>query len=127
VDAWKAALKDDGVARKPRCQLMLRVCIDEDGEVAHHMARSAMRRWDELASRGRAHTSVPMDDPAEMLSEGRLLYGNPEQCIEGIHTAARNFEFDTLAMVFNWGGLPHDRVMSSMRLFAEQVMPAFAA
>ncbi|HVA25661.1 MAG TPA: LLM class flavin-dependent oxidoreductase [Chloroflexota bacterium] len=127
VNAWKAALaKRPNSQRQHRCQLMLRVCIDENADTAYEMAQSAMRRWDALASRGRSHESAPRSDPAEMMARGRQIYGNPEQCIEGIHSAMKNFEFDTLAMVFNWGGLPHDRVMRSMKVFARDVIPAFS-
>ncbi len=51
--------------------------------------------------------------------------GTPEQCIEIIENARRNYHFDTLTHNFNFGGLPHEEMKKSMRLFARAVMPAF--
>ena len=61
----------------------------------------------------------------DMLETGRNLYGTPDQCIEIIHNARRHYHFDTLTHNFNFGGLPHEEVKKSMRLFAREVMPAF--
>ncbi|HEX6513168.1 MAG TPA: LLM class flavin-dependent oxidoreductase [Chloroflexota bacterium] len=127
VEAWKEALAERGDdAGRHNCQLLVRVVIDEDAARADELARKALERYDDLSSRGRAHRSA-RPQAEEMRAAGRVIWGNPEECIEGIHTAARNFEFDTVAAVFNWGGLPHDKVMQSMRLFAEQVMSEFRA
>src|SRR5262249_48539985 len=122
--AWEKALAQHGHTTSHNCQLMLRVCIDEDGDVAYDMAQTALDRWDELSHRGRPN-EAPKIDPAEMRATGRLVYGDPQQCIEAIKTAQQEFTFNTVAAVFNWGGLPHDRVMRSMRLFAKEVIPAF--
>jgi hypothetical protein len=37
----------------------------------------------------------------------------------------RNYQFDIFSTTFNFGGLPHEEVKRSMRLFAKEVMPAF--
>lgn len=126
VQAWKTALAGQPNGREHHCQLMLRMCIDQDADTAYEMAKSAMRRWDELASRGRSHDGNPRIDPADMMAQGRLIFGDPQQCIAGIHTTMENFDFDTLAVVFNWGGLLHEGVKRSMELFAREVMPAFS-
>ena len=52
-----------------------------------------------------------------MLETGRNLYGDPDQCIEIINNARRHYDFDTLTHNFNFGGLPHEEVKKSMRLF----------
>jgi alkanesulfonate monooxygenase SsuD/methylene tetrahydromethanopterin reductase-like flavin-dependent oxidoreductase (luciferase family) len=125
VEAWKEALAERGdLPENHNCQLMIRMCIDEDSDKANEMAHYAFSRWDELASRGRDH--FRHTSPAEMRAQSRVIYGNPDEVIQGIHRARQNFEFDTIAAVFNWGGLPHEQVMRSMRLFAKEVLPAFA-
>jgi alkanesulfonate monooxygenase SsuD/methylene tetrahydromethanopterin reductase-like flavin-dependent oxidoreductase (luciferase family) len=124
VEAWKAALKERGDdAANHNCQLMVRMVIDEDSTRASELAHFTFGRWDELARRGRDHFRTT--SPEEMRAEARVVYGNPEECIEGLKLAASLFDFDTVAAVFNWGGLPHEHVMKSMRLFAEEVIPAF--
>jgi hypothetical protein len=37
----------------------------------------------------------------------------------------RHYYFDTLTTTFNFGGIPHGEILKSMRLFANEVMPAF--
>jgi hypothetical protein len=37
----------------------------------------------------------------------------------------KNYYFDTLTTTFNFGGIPHGAILKSMRLFANEVMPAF--
>jgi alkanesulfonate monooxygenase SsuD/methylene tetrahydromethanopterin reductase-like flavin-dependent oxidoreductase (luciferase family) len=126
VDAWKAALAERGESSsEKRIQLLVRVWVDDHAERARETAYKALERYDYLASIGR-NRKVQIADPAAMFEQGRNIYGSPEQCIQGIHNAARNFEFDTIACVFNWGGLQHQDIMRAMRLFASEVMPAFA-
>jgi hypothetical protein len=60
-----------------------------------------------------------------MLATGRNNYGNPEQCIQNIQNAMKHYFFDTLTTTFNFGGIPHAEILRSMRLFANEVMPAF--
>jgi len=100
------------------------VCIDEDAAKAAETAATALARYDDLSSRGRprgfTHPGVE-----EMRASGRLIYGDPDECIQGIRAALEYFEFDTLAAVFNWGGIPHEGVQQAMRLFAKEVIPAF--
>jgi alkanesulfonate monooxygenase SsuD/methylene tetrahydromethanopterin reductase-like flavin-dependent oxidoreductase (luciferase family) len=127
VDAWREGLAERGETREDhRLQLLVRIWVDEDGETARETALAGLKEYDRLASIGRNRSMLRMDDPDRMLAEGRNIYGNPDQCIQGVRNAAANFEFDTLACVFNWGGIPHDSVKRAMRLFAKEVIPAFA-
>ena len=60
------------------------------------------------------------------LAQHRAIFGSPETCVaqikalqqEGIAYFGCNFAF---------GGMAHDKVMRSMQLFAEAVMPHFRA
>lgn len=53
------------------------------------------------------------------------LYGPPEVCIRKIHAAYERCRMDQLICWFNPGGLvPHRQVLTSMRRFAEEVIPA---
>src|SRR5437867_13047016 len=56
---------------------------------------------------------------------GRNLYGDPDQCIQIIDNSIKNYSFNILTTTFNFGGIPHDLIKKSMRLFAKEVMPAF--
>lgn len=127
-DAWRAGLAEAGLRPSDRhCKLHLRVWVEEDGEHARQVAEDALARYDALSAQGRR--AVPYDratyDWAGMLASGRNCYGNPDQCIQAIHRAIANYEFDILSTTFNFGGLPHAEVLKAMRLFAREVMPAF--
>jgi alkanesulfonate monooxygenase SsuD/methylene tetrahydromethanopterin reductase-like flavin-dependent oxidoreductase (luciferase family) len=57
--------------------------------------------------------------------EPMALYGSPMTCIHRIEAAYAQCQMDQLICWFNPGGLvPHHNVLTSMRRFAEEVMPA---
>jgi alkanesulfonate monooxygenase SsuD/methylene tetrahydromethanopterin reductase-like flavin-dependent oxidoreductase (luciferase family) len=61
----------------------------------------------------------------EVVDTTMALYGPPPVCIEKIRVAYTQCGMDQLICWFNPGGLvPHDKVLTSMRRFAEDVMPA---
>ncbi len=125
TEAWKASLPGAAAGGRPHCQLLVRVWVEESAERAKATAELAYRRYDELSAFSRERQTIEEPDLERMFATGRNIYGNPEQCIQGIRNAAKHFEFDTLAAVFNFGGIPHERVMTAMQLFAREVMPAF--
>jgi alkanesulfonate monooxygenase SsuD/methylene tetrahydromethanopterin reductase-like flavin-dependent oxidoreductase (luciferase family) len=55
----------------------------------------------------------------------RIIYGTPDWCIDQMRRQAAMGVTDALCW-FDIGGLPADNVQRSMRLFAEQVVPALA-
>jgi hypothetical protein len=88
---------------------------------------AAVKRYDDISRIGRRSlTAAPAEyDWDMMLATGRNNYGTPTQVIQGIHTAAQHYYFDTLTTTFNFGGIPHGEILKSMCLFAKEVMPAF--
>lgn len=103
--------------------------VDEDGERAREIAEPAITRYEQIASVGRERKqTVPLElyDWKGMLAAGRNAYETPTQCIQAIQSCRRSYDFDILSTTFNFGGLPHDEIMRAMRLFAREVMPAFA-
>jgi len=53
------------------------------------------------------------------------VYGSPEMCIHRINEIYEQCQMDQFICWFNPGGLiPHTQVLTSMRRFAEEVMPA---
>jgi alkanesulfonate monooxygenase SsuD/methylene tetrahydromethanopterin reductase-like flavin-dependent oxidoreductase (luciferase family) len=55
------------------------------------------------------------------------VYGTPEQCIEKLRHIQQLTKASEFIGVFRYGGLPIDKAESSMRLFAERVLPAIHA
>ena len=128
VEAWKKALIENGIDPKKRhCQFHVRTHVNENSERARETATAAVTRYDAISRIARKSSMIETDnyDWDGMLATGRNLYGNPEQCIEIVHNAMRHYYFDTLTTTFNFGGIPHEEIKKSMRLFAREVMPAF--
>jgi alkanesulfonate monooxygenase SsuD/methylene tetrahydromethanopterin reductase-like flavin-dependent oxidoreductase (luciferase family) len=54
----------------------------------------------------------------------RAIFGEPSYCLERIHQVREALGVQQLMAWMNIGGMPHDKVLRSMRLFAERVLPA---
>jgi len=61
----------------------------------------------------------------ESMKANRAVIGRPEECIEKVALLSERFGLTQIAFEVNYGALPHEQVMRSMRLFAETVMPRF--
>jgi alkanesulfonate monooxygenase SsuD/methylene tetrahydromethanopterin reductase-like flavin-dependent oxidoreductase (luciferase family) len=63
-----------------------------------------------------------LDDP-EALRE-TIVCGSPDTCADAI-AALADLGIEYLLFFVNLGGMPHEDVMRSLRLFASEVMPRF--
>jgi len=54
----------------------------------------------------------------------RAIFGDPSYCLERIHQIREMLGIQQLMGWMNIGGMAHDKVLHSMRLFAERVLPA---
>lgn len=75
-------------------------------------------------------------DPGEKVKEGQelnyeflhprnLLFGTPEYVAEKIQELQEELNLQELLLWVNHNGLPHDKMMKSLKLFTEEVMPKF--
>lgn len=65
------------------------------------------------------------DFPLAELARDRFIIGSPDDCISEIERLRRELGLTHLIMRMQTPGMPTDEVLRSMRLFTEQVMPAF--
>ena len=79
--------------------------------------------YDSLDDFLRTRTELPPS--FEYLFEHRAFIGNPEQIIAKIR-ALQDAGIGYFGCNFSFGGMPQDKVLKSMELFAREVMPAFA-
>jgi alkanesulfonate monooxygenase SsuD/methylene tetrahydromethanopterin reductase-like flavin-dependent oxidoreductase (luciferase family) len=56
----------------------------------------------------------------------RAIFGEPSYCLERIHHLREVLGVQRIMAWMNIGGMPHHKVLRSMRLFAERVLPALA-
>jgi alkanesulfonate monooxygenase SsuD/methylene tetrahydromethanopterin reductase-like flavin-dependent oxidoreductase (luciferase family) len=131
VAAWREGLVDgEHDPARYHNKLHLRVYVNSDREKARRVAEDAIVRYENVAQIGRrpglpdfTHETY---DWKGMLAQGRNVYGNPDDCIRLIQTAAQHYDFDVFSATFNFGGIEHHQTVESMRLFAKEVMPAFS-
>ena len=84
-------------------------------------ARDDSAKYDYLRAISKRVAGVTWED----IEATMALYGPPSTCIQKITQIAAECRMDQLICWFNPGGLvPHQEVMTSMRRFAEEVMPA---
>jgi alkanesulfonate monooxygenase SsuD/methylene tetrahydromethanopterin reductase-like flavin-dependent oxidoreductase (luciferase family) len=55
----------------------------------------------------------------------RFMIGDPDFCVQYIEKLQADLGVNNIVMRMKFPGLAHDKVMASIRLFAEKVMPHF--
>ena len=87
----------------------------------------SLRQGLERVEKGRA-IAVPFDEEpsTEDLLDRYFIMGTPDQCIAKLEELKDAMKIDHFNANFWFGDLQQPQVMNSMRLFAEEVMPAFA-
>jgi len=109
----------------PTFSLVRMVYLCENGDQAR-ADMQAPARWYVDNNPGRPEKILSYDlAVSEMLSKLGIV-GTPRDCIEAIRSLREAHGIDYLMCVFGPGGVPHEDIMASMRLFAEKVMPEFA-
>lgn len=59
------------------------------------------------------------------LRNTRAVVGTPQQCIDRIGELAERCDLTGWMFHVNYGGVPHERVIEQMHMFADRVMPEF--
>lgn len=61
----------------------------------------------------------------ESLSQDRFIVGNPDDCIARIRRFVETFGVDHLICRLYFAGMPHEHIMTELKLLAKEVFPAF--
>jgi alkanesulfonate monooxygenase SsuD/methylene tetrahydromethanopterin reductase-like flavin-dependent oxidoreductase (luciferase family) len=64
-------------------------------------------------------------DPKVQLSEGFVIAGDPQRCVDTIHRWREEVGLTAISGTFHFGGMPQPMALKNIRLFAERVMPEF--
>jgi alkanesulfonate monooxygenase SsuD/methylene tetrahydromethanopterin reductase-like flavin-dependent oxidoreductase (luciferase family) len=78
--------------------------------------------WEKMEDFRNSRTELPPS--FDYLTENRAFIGSPDQVIAKIK-ALQDEGIELFGCNFSFGGMPQDKVLKSMRLFAKEVMPAF--
>lgn len=85
------------------------------------------RSGSESIAGGVADASPLPDEPTADELTDRLIFGDPETCIEKLQREIDEFRPTHLSFFMAFGGLNQRRVLRSMRRFAEEVLPYIKA
>ena len=64
-------------------------------------------------------------DAKTQLTEGFVIAGDPQRCIDAIHKWRESVGLTTISGTFHFGGMPQEMALKNIRLFADKVMPQF--
>jgi alkanesulfonate monooxygenase SsuD/methylene tetrahydromethanopterin reductase-like flavin-dependent oxidoreductase (luciferase family) len=124
--------------RKPHMGLMREIYVAESDRQAHNEARDHwVYFWQRrgggrsYGGHGRAGIATILDggrkqelmDMERSISDGSFICGSPETVRRQISDIAIQAGADTFLGEFTFGALEHSKVMRSLRLFTDQVMP----
>lgn len=145
-DAWVPGVVADNTAvevRKEKQREMVESSDQVWEEMEHPLMREAVIGETEAELRDRrqylhrtyldeyggefSHPLMTADsvEDFEELADDRFLYGTPEQIIEQITDLTERFPLNHLAVRFHHSGMPKSMVEDQIRLFGEEVVPAF--
>lgn len=88
-----------------------------------------MDRGDEYGGGTWKHPLIGAEDSTrvdafEEIGRDRFIVGSPETCIERIRLFQDQLGIDHLICRLFFPGMPHDHIMSEIRLLADEVIPA---
>jgi alkanesulfonate monooxygenase SsuD/methylene tetrahydromethanopterin reductase-like flavin-dependent oxidoreductase (luciferase family) len=123
-----AAGRDPASVRRP---LTREVVIAETDEEAWALAeRHVLVNYRDEYGGGWSHPLVGNADATptdriDRLADGRFIVGSPETCIQAIRRIDEAYGPDELICRLFFAGLPHEVLVTELRLLAEHVLPAF--
>jgi alkanesulfonate monooxygenase SsuD/methylene tetrahydromethanopterin reductase-like flavin-dependent oxidoreductase (luciferase family) len=127
IEAYREGL---GEAQAPTTGLQVMgympVYVGETPEQAREDAEPAWNRTRRLSDEHRPTSATADPLTYDMAcASSRAIFGDPAMCRAHVERIRGELGLDRLALRFDFGGLPQDRVLSSMRLFATDVAPHF--
>jgi natural product biosynthesis luciferase-like monooxygenase protein len=108
--------------------------VREDGDEARRVAAQAMERYLALSKAARSLARDTLASPLReqhamerLVSEGRVLAGNPDECVEFLGRTRRALGLSCIDCSFYFGGIDYEDAHRSFELFAREVMPRVRA
>lgn len=92
------------------------------GRIEQSATLDGARAIERRAERGRGLQTISYDEALR----DKLVVGTPERVVDRLHALREEFGLDGILAEMNCGGgIPHARVVNSLRMFCEKVMPQF--
>jgi alkanesulfonate monooxygenase SsuD/methylene tetrahydromethanopterin reductase-like flavin-dependent oxidoreductase (luciferase family) len=108
------------------------VCVAATDKAAVEIARPYLKgKYDAYVEWGQSDVLPPTDtlrrEFVELTAGGRFVLGSPETCVEILADHVDRLGADHFVCRLQWPGMPQRDVLSSMRLLAQEVLPALRA
>lgn len=101
---------------------------EERGQAIDQAKRPLVEKYESYASwgsRSETHDPKSLDERFEEIRDGRFIIGTPEEVIREIEAYREDFGVDHLITRMQWPGMDDEAAETSMRLFQDEVAPAF--
>lgn len=119
IDGYKEAYKESGKnVEDIKIPLALHTFVAETREEAERIAKQHVNLYLDTRQYGR---SAKFED---LEAREQLLIGTPDDVINRLKKY-KEIGCDHIMMLKNFGGIPHEEVLKSIKLTAEEVIPAF--
>lgn len=110
---------------------ILRVAwVDEDPDVARERLReffdSLVQRYRDRGAEVPAAMQEAVRGDFESFADGRLIYGDPEECVERIEAFERRLGVDHMVLKLYNPGVDHEQMMQFIDLLGDGVVPHLA-
>lgn len=130
---WEAHHDDPGRLNphvtSPKVGINRQVVVAETDEEALAAVRAAHPRWAQsFIKLWRDHGDVTYERRVDLdgaLHHETIIAGSPARVREQVQRAFDESGCNYMTCAFAWGSLTHQQAMCSLRLFANEVMPAF--
>jgi alkanesulfonate monooxygenase SsuD/methylene tetrahydromethanopterin reductase-like flavin-dependent oxidoreductase (luciferase family) len=108
------------------------VCVAATDEAAMEISRPYLKgKYDAYVEWGQSEVLPPADtlrrEFAELTGGGRFVLGSPDTCAEILADHVERLGANHFVCRLQWPGMPQRDVLSSMRLLAQEVLPALRA
>jgi natural product biosynthesis luciferase-like monooxygenase protein len=82
--------------------------------------------WTLANAQNRVRPAARQIRAADQIASGNVIAGEPQRCIDLIRRWRDMLGLTIVSGTFYFGGMPQEMALRNIRLFAEEVMPAFA-
>jgi alkanesulfonate monooxygenase SsuD/methylene tetrahydromethanopterin reductase-like flavin-dependent oxidoreductase (luciferase family) len=127
IDSYRRVYREAGHdPNRMRIGLTMFTYVAEDADEAHATFERGMAHYFGFLHRITTEAEAVQHDVYESLPTTARLSGSPAQVVQRLRELIDDFGITDIVNVTQFRGyLTHEQVLGSIRLFAEQVMPAF--
>ena len=136
LTSYKQSRKESGIREPGGISIRVPVYVAETTDKAHSEPEESARHALSYAAQELSQTAASVEAAARMhtmantpyseILANRVLFGTPDEIVDRLKGLQEEFGMTGLVMECNYGGrIPYERVINSLRLLSEKVMPNF--